>query len=69
MVTQEKGVIRSILRMSEAHILCYACHYFSYGVNKIRAASPTNMDTKPAIAIAISIITSWIDGGSDYGFL
>ena len=51
----------------EAHNL--ACYFDSYGVNKIRAAIPTKMATKRAGIIATSMITSWGDGGFDYGFL
>ena len=43
-----------------------ACHHLSYGVNKIRAPSPANTATKPPMAMAISIISSWGDGGFDF---
>ena len=51
----------------EAHIL--ACYFASYGNHKIRAAIPTKMATKRPGIITTSMITSWVDGGFDYGFL
>jgi len=41
----------------------------SYGNHKIRAAPNAKIPTKSPGIRAISIITSWIDGGFDYGFL
>ena len=53
----------------EAHILAgHHLLYLSYGNHKIRAASPTNTLTKAPKAMPISMITSWVDGGFDYGF-
>jgi hypothetical protein len=49
----------------KAHIL--ACYFDSYGVNKIRAASPTKMATKRAGIMTTSMITSWVDRGFDSG--
>jgi hypothetical protein len=46
-----------------------ACHHLSYGKNKIRAAIPTKMATKRPGITTTSMITSWVDGGFDYGFL
>ena len=43
-----------------------ACHHLSYGVNKIRAPSPTKTAAKPPMAMAISIISSSGDGGFDF---
>jgi hypothetical protein len=43
------------------------CYFDSYGVNKIRAAIPTKMATKRAGIMTTSMITSWGDGGFDYG--
>jgi hypothetical protein len=61
MVTQKNGVIPSILRIRGAHS-GVPIIYLSYGVNRIRAPSPANTATKPPMAMAISIITSRVDG-------
>lgn len=49
----------------EAHIL--ACHHLSYGQNKIAPPSSTNIPTKKPKPMAISMITSQVDGGFHYG--
>ena len=66
-VTRKNGATRSIVRTGEAHILAY--HHLSYGVHIIRAPIPANTPTKKPMAMAISMITSWVDGGFDSGFL
>jgi hypothetical protein len=63
--TQTNSATRSIVKNGEAHIL--ACHHLSYGQNKIAPPNSTNTPTKKPKAMAISTITSWVDGGFSWG--